>query len=59
MDLVQTLYFMFSEVESEIVGIVLYYYRYSTWKGKTLHLEDLVVKEKCAAQELDICIQKL
>jgi hypothetical protein len=25
----------------------LYYYRYSTWKGKTIHLEDLVVKEKC------------
>jgi GNAT superfamily N-acetyltransferase len=24
----------------------LYYYRYSTWKGKTIHLEDLVVKEK-------------
>ena len=24
----------------------MYYYRYSTWKGKTIHLEDLVVKEK-------------
>ena len=35
-----------AELESEIVGIALYYYRYSTWKGKTLHLEDLVVKEK-------------
>jgi GNAT superfamily N-acetyltransferase len=34
-----------AEVESEIVGIALYYYRYSTWKGKPLHLEDLVVKE--------------
>jgi GNAT superfamily N-acetyltransferase len=30
----------------EIVGIALYYYRYSTWKGKTIHLEDLIVKEK-------------
>ena len=30
----------------EIVGIALYYYRFSTWKGKTIHLEDLVVKEK-------------
>lgn len=30
----------------QIVGIALYYYRYSTWKGKTIHLEDLVVKEK-------------
>lgn len=35
-----------AEIESEIVGIALYYYRYSTWKGKTIHLEDLVVKEK-------------
>lgn len=35
-----------AEVETEIVGIALYYYRYSTWKGKTIHLEDLVVKEK-------------
>ena len=35
-----------ADVESEIVGIALYYYRYSTWKGKIIHLEDLVVKEK-------------
>lgn len=34
-----------AEVDHEIVGIALYYYRYSTWKGKTIHLEDLVVKE--------------
>ena len=30
--------------EKEIVGIAFYYYRYSTWKGKIIHLEDLVVK---------------
>ena len=35
-----------AEVDSEIVGIALYYYRYSTWKGRTIHLEDLVVKDK-------------
>ena len=35
-----------AEVKKEIVGIALYYYRYSTWKGKTIHLEDLIVKEK-------------
>ena len=35
-----------AEVEKDIVGIALYYYRYSTWKGKTIHLEDLIVKEK-------------
>ena len=34
-----------AEVAAQIVGIALYYYRYSTWKGKTIHLEDLVVKE--------------
>ncbi len=35
-----------SEQGKQIVGIALYYYRYSTWKGKTIHLEDLVIKEK-------------
>ncbi|WP_395054160.1 GNAT family N-acetyltransferase [Flavobacterium sp.] len=34
-------------VENEVIGIALYYYRYSTWKGKTIHLEDLIVKENC------------
>ncbi len=29
----------------QIIGIALYYYRYSTWKGKTIHLEDLIVRE--------------
>lgn len=35
-----------TEQAKQIVGIALYYYRYSTWKGKTIHLEDLVVKDK-------------
>ena len=39
-------YAFVAEVDDEIVGIALYYYRYSTWKGKTIHLEDLIVKEK-------------
>ncbi len=34
-----------AEEENQIIGIALYYYRYSTWKGKTLHLEDLIVSE--------------
>ncbi len=34
-----------SEVDGEIVGMALYYYRYSTWKGKRLYLEDLIVSE--------------
>lgn len=35
-----------AELNRAIVGVALYYYRYSTWKGKTIHLEDLIVKEK-------------
>lgn len=35
-----------AEIDSEIIGMALYYYRYSTWKGKTIHLEDLIVTEK-------------
>ena len=35
-----------AEVEGEIVGMALVYFRYSTWKGRTVHLEDLVVKKK-------------
>ena len=34
-----------AEVDNEIIGMALYYYRISTWKGKTIHLEDLVVRE--------------
>lgn len=34
-----------AQVNEEIIGVALYYYRFSTWKGKTIHLEDLIVKE--------------
>ncbi|WP_159800319.1 GNAT family N-acetyltransferase [Flavobacterium sp. MK4S-17] len=33
-----------AETNGEIIGMALFYYRYSTWKGKTIHLEDLIVK---------------
>jgi len=35
-----------AEMEDEIVGMALFYPRYSTWKGPTLHLEDLIVKKE-------------
>ncbi|MCQ0111410.1 L-amino acid N-acyltransferase YncA [Zhouia amylolytica] len=35
-----------AEVNGKIVGMALVYQRYSTWKGKTVHLEDLIVSEK-------------
>jgi len=34
-----------AELEGVIVGMALYYPRYSTWKGPTFHLEDLIVSE--------------
>lgn len=37
--------FFVAEVEGAIQGISLYYWRYSTWKGKRLYLEDIVVTE--------------
>ncbi|MEZ4946673.1 MAG: GNAT family N-acetyltransferase [Cyclobacteriaceae bacterium] len=35
-----------AEQDGVILGTSIYYYRYSTWKGKRLYLEDLVVKER-------------
>jgi GNAT superfamily N-acetyltransferase len=35
-----------AEVKEEIVGMALVYDRFSTWKGRSIHLEDLVVNEK-------------
>jgi len=35
-----------AEANNKVIGMALYYPRYSTWKGETLHLEDLVVQEK-------------
>lgn len=34
-----------AEHNGEIIGMSFYYIRYSTWKGRCLYLEDLVVKE--------------
>lgn len=30
-------------INGEVLGMALFYYRFSTWKGKTIHLEDLIV----------------
>ncbi|MBB3124308.1 MULTISPECIES: GNAT family N-acetyltransferase [Mesoflavibacter] len=41
-----------AESEQEIVAIALIYFRFSTWKGKTVHLEDLIVKQEFRGQGL-------
>lgn len=35
-----------AENEKGILGMSFYYIRYSTWKGRCLYLEDIVVKEE-------------
>jgi GNAT superfamily N-acetyltransferase len=37
--------FFVAEINGHIKGISLYYWRYSTWKGKRLYLEDIVVTQ--------------
>ncbi len=44
--------FVVAENEGQIVGTAIYYYRYSTWKGRRLWLEDLIVTEKMRGKGL-------
>lgn len=37
---------LIAENESEIIGMALFYERFSTWKGPTLYLEDLYVRKR-------------
>ena len=37
--------FFVAEHQNKIIGIALYYYKYSTWKGKCLFLEDIIITE--------------
>lgn len=37
--------FFIAEEEGKILGLALYYFKYSTWKGKCLFLEDIIVTE--------------
>lgn len=39
-------FFVAESAEDGIVGMALYYLGYSTWKGKMLYLEDLIVTER-------------
>ncbi|MEH6305889.1 GNAT family N-acetyltransferase [Olivibacter sp. CPCC 100613] len=35
-----------ADIDGTIQGIALYYIRYSTWKGRRIYLEDLIVTEE-------------
>jgi ribosomal protein S18 acetylase RimI-like enzyme len=40
------------EASGKLIGMALYYIRYSTWKGQRLYLEDLIVSEQYRGQGL-------
>lgn len=46
------------EVEGKIVGIALTYFVFSTWRGRTLHLEDLIVTEKMRGTGVGMALYK-
>jgi GNAT superfamily N-acetyltransferase len=37
--------FFVAEDDDSLVGLALYFPRYSTWKGRCYHLEDIIVRE--------------
>lgn len=39
-----------AETEGQVVGIAVYFFKYSTWKGKGIYLDDIVVKESLRGQ---------
>lgn len=39
-----------AERDQRIVGMALFYFRYSTWKGPVVHLEDLMVEKDHRSQ---------
>lgn len=41
-----------AEVNSEVKGMALFYSRFSTWKGETIHLEDLIVTKSMRGKSL-------
>ena len=43
----QPVYDLFvAELENKIIGMAITYFRYSTWKGKNLYIEDLIINKK-------------
>jgi len=44
--------FFVAEIDGIVQGIALHYFKYSTWKGKCLFLEDIVVNQEFRGQGL-------
>lgn len=46
------------ELDNKPVGMALFYNRYSTWKGKSLYLEDLFIVPEARGKKLGIMAMK-
>ena len=42
----------------KILGMALVYFRFSTWKGKTIHLEDLIVRQRERGKGIGMMLYK-
>jgi GNAT superfamily N-acetyltransferase len=41
-----------AEVEGKVVGMAIYFMKYSTWKGKGIYLDDIVVTESMRGKKI-------
>lgn len=41
-----------AEAQGVVIGMALYYVRYSTWKGQRMYLEDILVTETMRGQKI-------
>ncbi|MFA5947870.1 MAG: GNAT family N-acetyltransferase [Candidatus Gracilibacteria bacterium] len=44
--------FFVAEIDGHMIGFALYFFVYSTWKGKSLYLDDLYVMPKFQGQKI-------
>ena len=47
-----------AEQNNKIIGTALFYERYSTWKGRIIHLEDLIVTEQKRGSGVGMALYK-
>ncbi len=51
-------YCFVAEMDQKIVGTAICYYRFSTWKGRSVHLEDLIVTKSMRRQGIGNSLYK-